>query len=83
MEVGKSEISPSLDRMLTMLSKKGEYLAFVPDANGTRFMLDVLSLKFPLLKVPSFVLRSLLFSKKYACFKLCREINSVGFTEHP
>ena len=80
-EVGKSEISPSFDSMLKMLYKEGEHLAFVPDTNGTRFMLDVLSLKFPLLKVPTFELCRLLFPKKYACFELYGEIDSVEFID--
>lgn len=50
-EVGKSEISPSFHSLLEVLHQKGEHLAFVPDTNATRFMLDVLSLRFPLLKV--------------------------------
>lgn len=58
MEVGKSEISPSFDSMLALLYEKGEHLAFVPDTNETRLMLDVLSLRFPLIKVLSLTVAS-------------------------
>lgn len=51
-EVGKSEISPSFDSILKLLFVNGEHLAFAPDTDKTRLMLDVLSSKFPLLKVP-------------------------------
>ncbi|RWW68762.1 hypothetical protein BHE74_00023737 [Ensete ventricosum] len=63
-EVGKSEISPSFDSILKLLFVNGEHLAFAPDTNKTRLMLDVLSSKFPLLKVPccDYLLLSLLFS---------------------
>ncbi|XP_038980603.1 ABC transporter A family member 1 [Phoenix dactylifera] len=50
-EVGNSEISPSFDDILKLMVVKGEHLAFAPDTNETRLMLDVLSLKFPLLKM--------------------------------
>ncbi|KAJ8499332.1 hypothetical protein OPV22_009884 [Ensete ventricosum] len=50
-EVGKSEISPSFDSILKLLFVNGEHLAFAPDTNKTRLMLDVLSSKFPLLKM--------------------------------
>ncbi|CAL9192995.1 unnamed protein product [Musa hybrid cultivar] len=50
-EVGKSEISPSFDSILKLLFVNGEHLAFAPDTDKTRLMLDVLSSKFPLLKM--------------------------------
>ncbi|ONK78401.1 uncharacterized protein A4U43_C02F18390 [Asparagus officinalis] len=49
-EVEKSDISPSFDSILKLMYQEKEHLAFVPDTNATRFMLDILSLKFPLLK---------------------------------
>ncbi|XP_042485746.1 ABC transporter A family member 1 isoform X1 [Macadamia integrifolia] len=50
-EVGKSDVSPSFQQILELLLAKGEYLAFSPDTEETRMMLDIISLRFPLLKV--------------------------------
>ncbi|XP_020114345.1 ABC transporter A family member 1 isoform X2 [Ananas comosus] len=50
-EVGKSEISLSFDSILKLMFANGEHLAFVPDSYETRSMVDVLTLKFPLLKM--------------------------------
>lgn len=53
-EVGKG-ISPNFQQVLESLFDKGEYLAFAPDTNETRLMIDVVSIKFPLLKLVSVV----------------------------
>lgn len=50
-EVGKDYKSPTFNQVLQSLSAKGEYLAFAPDTDDTRMMINLLSLKFPLLKV--------------------------------
>ncbi|KAJ4969915.1 hypothetical protein NE237_003014 [Protea cynaroides] len=50
-EVGKSDVSPSFQQILELLLAKNEYLAFAPDTEETRMMLDIISLRFPLLKV--------------------------------
>lgn len=50
-EVGKGDTSPSFDRVLELLLAKGEFLAFAPDTRETRMMINVLSFKFPLLKL--------------------------------
>lgn len=52
LEVGKGD-SPNFVQVLELLAAKGEYLAFAPDTNETRMMIDVLSVKFPLLKLVS------------------------------
>lgn len=52
-EVGKSEISPSFDSILELLLAKGEHLAFAPDTNETNMMINLMSMRFPLLKVAS------------------------------
>lgn len=49
-EVGKG-ISPNFQQVLESLLDKGEYLAFAPDTDETKLMIDVVSIKFPLLKV--------------------------------
>ncbi|CAA0837437.1 ABC transporter A family member 1 [Striga hermonthica] len=50
-EVGKSEKSAPFEQILELLCAKGEYLAFAPDTNETRMMINLLSVKFPLLKM--------------------------------
>ncbi|KAG8371966.1 hypothetical protein BUALT_Bualt12G0017800 [Buddleja alternifolia] len=50
-EVGKSDKSPPFNQILEVLYSKGEYLAFAPDTSETRMMINVLSIKFPLLKL--------------------------------
>ncbi|XP_072953821.1 ABC transporter A family member 1 isoform X1 [Typha angustifolia] len=50
-EVGRSEISPSFDSILKLMFAKGESLAFAPNTYETRLMLDVLAMKYPLLKM--------------------------------
>ncbi|KAL2225965.1 UNVERIFIED_CONTAM: ABC transporter A family member 1 [Sesamum indicum] len=50
-EVGKSDKSAPFDQILELLCAKREYLAFAPDTSQTRMMINVLSIKFPLLKV--------------------------------
>ncbi|KAM0948803.1 putative ABC transporter, AAA+ ATPase domain, ABC transporter A [Dioscorea sansibarensis] len=50
-EVGKSEISPSFDSILSLLFASDEHLAFAPDTKETKLMLDVLALRFPLIKI--------------------------------
>ncbi|MED6170830.1 ATP-binding cassette sub- A member 1 [Stylosanthes scabra] len=51
-EVGKG-ISPNFPQVLESLWEKGEYLAFAPDTDETKLMIDVVSIKFPLLKLVS------------------------------
>lgn len=50
-EVGRSYMSPPFDDILRLLLAKGQYLAFAPNTKQTSIMLDVLSIKFPLLKL--------------------------------
>lgn len=56
-EVGK-DISPNFQLVLQSLLEKGEYLAFAPDTDETKLLIDVVSIKFPLLKVPIHSLRN-------------------------
>ncbi|XP_020526672.1 ABC transporter A family member 1 isoform X2 [Amborella trichopoda] len=50
-EVGGNDISPSFDVLLKLWFAKDEHLAFAPDTSQTRLMLNVLALRFPLLKM--------------------------------
>lgn len=52
LEVGKGSKSLPFDQVLESLLAKDEYLAFAPDSSETRMMINILSIKFPLLKVP-------------------------------
>ncbi|KAI3471688.1 hypothetical protein Pfo_028338 [Paulownia fortunei] len=56
-EVGKGDKSAPFNRILELLCAKGEYLAFAPDTIETRMMINVLSIKFPLLKLAAKVYR--------------------------
>ncbi|CAI9099895.1 OLC1v1036780C1 [Oldenlandia corymbosa var. corymbosa] len=49
-QVGKSDISRPFYQVLEYLLAKGEHLAFAPDTSETRMMINILSLKIPLLK---------------------------------
>lgn len=51
MEVGKSDMSAPFGQVLELLCANNEYLAFAPDTSETRLMINLLSIKFPLLKV--------------------------------
>ncbi|KAL6272895.1 hypothetical protein ACE6H2_023587 [Prunus campanulata] len=48
-EVGKG-ISPNFEQVLELLLNKEEFLAFAPDTEETRSMINIISVKFPLLK---------------------------------
>ncbi|CAA6654054.1 unnamed protein product [Spirodela intermedia] len=64
-EVGKSEVSPDFESILQLLVTQGEHLAFVPDSEETRAMVDVLSLRFPLLKVVGLIYKDELELETY------------------
>ncbi|KAM7505446.1 hypothetical protein LguiB_004350 [Lonicera macranthoides] len=51
LEVGKGSKSLPFDQVLESLLAKDEYLAFAPDTSETRMMINILSIKFPLLKL--------------------------------
>ncbi|CAH9079387.1 unnamed protein product [Cuscuta epithymum] len=50
-EIGKGDKSATFNQILELLMAKNEYLAFAPDTNETRMMINILSLKFPLLQL--------------------------------
>ena len=50
-EVGKG-MSPNFQEVLEALLVRGEFLAFAPDTEETRMMINLMSIKFPLLQVP-------------------------------
>jgi ATP-binding cassette subfamily A (ABC1) protein 3 len=60
-EVGKGN-SPSFPEVLKLLLAEGDFLAFAPDTDETNNMIDILSLKFPELRV------IIITSSSYAAF---------------
>ena len=68
--MGKGEMSPTVVQVLELLVAKGEYLAFAPDTNEMRMMIDILSLKFPLLKVRTILLCLLFFAFTFFFFSV-------------
>lgn len=54
-EVGKGDASPPFNQVLELLSAKEEYLAFAPNTAETRMMINILSIKFPILRVTSVI----------------------------
>ncbi|KAF5208207.1 Abc transporter a family member, partial [Thalictrum thalictroides] len=69
-EVGKGDISPSFEKILGSLMSKGEYLAFAPDTEETRTMIDLISLRFPLLQVVSRIYKDEQEMETYICSDL-------------
>lgn len=67
-EVGKG-ISPNFQQVLELLLAKREYIAFAPDTQQTRQMINLISIKFPLLQVPFY----------YFCFNLVKLLISIKF----
>ncbi|KAG4214601.1 hypothetical protein ERO13_A01G131111v2 [Gossypium hirsutum] len=51
-EIGKG-ISPNFQQVLELLLAKREYIAFAPDTEQTRQMVNLISIKFPLLQLVS------------------------------
>lgn len=64
-DVGKSNISPTFNQVLESLLASGEYLAFAPNTSDTRLMIDILSYKFPLMKLVTKVYRDELELETY------------------
>uniref|UniRef100_A0A7N0VB22 ABC transporter domain-containing protein n=1 Tax=Kalanchoe fedtschenkoi TaxID=63787 RepID=A0A7N0VB22_KALFE len=64
-EVGGGDISPGFTQILQLLLANNEYLAFAPDTEETSTMINLLSLKFPLLKLVSKVYKSELELESY------------------
>ncbi|XP_022766656.1 ABC transporter A family member 1 isoform X4 [Durio zibethinus] len=51
-EIGQG-ISPNFQQVLELLLAKGEFIAFAPDTQQTRMMINLISIKFPLLQLVS------------------------------
>uniref|UniRef100_A0A803P6X4 ABC transporter domain-containing protein n=1 Tax=Cannabis sativa TaxID=3483 RepID=A0A803P6X4_CANSA len=79
-EVGKGA-SPNFEQLLELLLSKGEYLAFAPDTEKTKTMINIMSIKFPLLQLVSRVykdeeeLETYIRSDNYA---ICSQIRNCS-----
>lgn len=83
MEVGKGDISPSFNQVLELLLANGEYLAFAPDSEETRTMINLMSIKFPLLKPVSRVYKDELELDSYIRSDLYGTYNQVKNCSNP
>ncbi|XP_071741723.1 ABC transporter A family member 1 [Rutidosis leptorrhynchoides] len=80
-EVGKCNISPTFNQVLESLLSNDEYLAFAPNTSDTKTMIDVLSLKFPLLKMVSKVYKDELELETYLksdLYGACDEVKNCS-----
>ncbi|KAL8261643.1 hypothetical protein R6Q59_025692 [Mikania micrantha] len=80
-EVGMSDISPTFDQVLELLLASNEYLAFAPNTSDTRLMIDILSFKFPLLKLVSKVYKDELELETYLksdAYAACGELKNCS-----
>ncbi|KAG7961902.1 hypothetical protein I3843_09G039100 [Carya illinoinensis] len=81
-EVGK-DMSPSFQQILELLLAKGEYLAFAPDTEETETMINLMSMKFPLLKQVSKVYKDELDLETYVRSNLYGTFNQVKNCSNP
>ncbi|MFS7977586.1 putative ABC-type sulfate transporter [Helianthus anomalus] len=80
-EVGMSNISPTFEQVLESLFADNEYLAFAPNTSDTRMMIDILSYKFPLLKLVTKVYKDELELETYLksdVYAACDEIKNCS-----
>nr|XP_023902088.1 ABC transporter A family member 1 isoform X2 [Quercus suber] len=81
-EVGKG-ISPNFQQVLELLLAKGEFLAFAPDTEETRRMINLMSMKFPLLKLVTRVYNDELALDTYIRSDLYGTCNQVKNCSNP
>ncbi|XP_038685237.1 ABC transporter A family member 1 isoform X1 [Tripterygium wilfordii] len=81
-EVGKG-ISPNFQQVLELLLAKREYLAFAPDTEETRMMIDLMSIKFPLLKRVAKVYEDELELETYISSNLYSTYNEAKNCSYP
>ncbi|KAJ9543250.1 hypothetical protein OSB04_022957 [Centaurea solstitialis] len=80
-DVGKSSISPTFNQVLESLLANGEYLAFAPNTSDTRLMIDILSYKFPLIKLVTKVYKDELELETYLksnLYAACSEVKNCS-----
>nr|XP_043635410.1 ABC transporter A family member 1 [Erigeron canadensis] len=82
-EVGKSDISPTFNQVLESLFANGEYLAFAPNTSDTRTMINVLSYKFPLMKLVTKLYKDELELEMYLKSNTYADCSEVKNCSHP
>lgn len=82
-DVGKTDVSPSFNQVLELLLAKGEYLAFAPSTEETETMINLISIKFPLLKLVSKVYKDELELEDYLRSDLYGAFNEVKNCSNP
>ncbi|KAL9302465.1 ABC transporter A family member 1 [Arabidopsis thaliana] len=79
-EVGKGN-SPSFPEVLKLLLADGEFLAFAPDTDETNNMIDILSLKFPELRLVTKIFKDDIELETYitsAHYGVCSEVRNCS-----
>lgn len=79
-EVGKGN-SPSFPEVLKLLLAEGDFLAFAPDTDETNNMIDILSLKFPELRLVTKIFKDDIELETYitsAHYGVCSEVRNCS-----
>ncbi|KAK6945284.1 ABC transporter-like, ATP-binding domain [Dillenia turbinata] len=82
-EVGRSETSPDFIHVLEVLHAQGEFLALAPDTPKTRRMIDLMAIKFPLVKLVTKVYKDELELENYICSDSYGSCNQVENCSYP
>ncbi|GAB4843869.1 Phospholipid-transporting ATPase abca1 [Ancistrocladus abbreviatus] len=82
-EVGKGDVSPPFNKVLELLLAKNEYLAFAPDTEETRRMINLMSLQFPLLKLVTRIYKDEVEFETYICSDLYGTCSQAKNCSHP
>ncbi|KAI3949646.1 hypothetical protein MKW92_026942 [Papaver armeniacum] len=82
-DVGKSDISPSFEIILRTLFAKGEYLAFAPDTKETSLMINLISIRFPMLRFVSRIYKDELEFETYIRSDTYGDCNQVRNCSDP
>jgi ATP-binding cassette subfamily A (ABC1) protein 3 len=84
-EVGKGN-SPSFPEVLKLLLAEGDFLAFAPDTDETNNMIDILSLKFPELRLVTKIFKDDIELETYitsAHYGVCSEVREIFWLHMP
>lgn len=81
-EVGKG-VSPNFQEVLEALLARGEFLAFAPDTEETRMMINLMSIKFPLLQQVSLIYKDELELETYLTSDLYGTCSQVKNCSNP
>ncbi|KAG0463337.1 hypothetical protein HPP92_019406 [Vanilla planifolia] len=82
-EVGKSEVSPSIENLLEFILARNEHLAFVPDTSETRKMFGLLCWRYPLLQLVGRIYEDELALETYIRSDVYGSHDSMRFSPKP